>query len=127
MVLYTFIKKIKCVDSEKCSIKIKNTLKEKFKLVKEKDGYNFAITAVHEPNNHLISIFFCDSNGKEDTPRIKHTAMCNDKVNYDAKLNYLIKGQIIKCGINIVSEQVEQKKAVKCKSIPSMKSVMDSI
>ena len=97
MVLYTFIKKIKCVDSEKCSI------------------------------NHLISIFFCDSNGKEDTPRIKHTAMCNDKVNYDAKLNYLIKGQVVKCGINIVSEQVEQKKAVKCKSIPSMKSVMDSI
>jgi len=127
MVLYTFIKKIKCVDSEKCSIKIKNTLKEKFKLVKEKDGYNFASTIVHEPNNHLISIFFCDSNGKEDTPRIKHTAMCNDKVNYDAKLNYLIKGQVVKCGINIVSEQVEQKKAVKCKSIPSMKSVMDSI
>ena len=73
MVLYTFRKKMSCDEADKCSLKIRSKLKQKFnKLIKEKDKHNFSLTILHEPNNHLIHLFLCDKDGIVDTPN-KHT------------------------------------------------------
>jgi len=68
MVLYSFSKKITCDDAEKCTLKIRSKLKQKFKLIKEKNRYNMSLTIIHESNNHLIHLFLCDKEGIEDTP-----------------------------------------------------------
>ena len=133
MVLYTFTKKINCPktngvnDASKCTVNIKEKIKEKFNLIKEKNKYNFASHITHEQNNHLISIFFCSKTGKEETPKISIDTVCNDKITYDAKINYLYNKKLVKCGIRITPKEHDQPHAVKCKNIPTKSQVMDII
>ena len=111
MVLYTFTKKINCPktnsvnDASKCTVNIKEKIKEKFNLIKEKDRYNFASHIIHEQNNHLISIFLCSKNGKEETPKIS-----------------VVAGKLM-----VTPEELDQSHAVKCKNIPTKNQVMDLI
>ena len=117
--LYNFTLKKTCPiikgvhDSAKCARIMKDTLKEKFNLIKEHKRYNFSLRIIHEQNNHLICLFLCDKNGIEESISRKIDKNCSDKINYDAKINYLINKEVVKCGIIINSLAVKQPYAVK--------------
>ena len=131
MVLHTFTLSKQCPkikgksNAELCIKNMNEILIKKFNLIKEKDRYNFISNVIHEPNNHLISLFLCDKNGIEDVPRKKIESQCNDATKYDAKIKFKLNNKTVKCGIIITPEKADQPHAIKCQKLPSLNEVME--
>jgi len=68
------IKKTMCSDMSNCSNIIRKKIEDKYSnlklmAIKKDDTVNGAITILHEPNNHKITIEFYD---KDENPNNKH-------------------------------------------------------